>query len=138
TIMQVCFFALSGVLPREKAIQAIKDSIKKTYSKKGEEVVSMNLRAVDNTLEHLCEVSLPETVNGSGPWLPPVTPGAPRFVQEVIGELTVGRGDELPVSAFPVDGTYPTAIAQYEKRNLAAEIPVWDEKICIQCLKCVA
>jgi pyruvate-ferredoxin/flavodoxin oxidoreductase len=138
TIMQVCFFALAGVLPRDKAIEAIKYSIKKTYGKKGEEVVAMNLKAVDNTLEHLHEVPLTAAVNGTGELLPPVTSNAPAFVKDVLGKLTAGEGDELPVSAFPVDGTFPTATAQFEKRNLALEIPVWDEKICIQCLKCVA
>jgi pyruvate-ferredoxin/flavodoxin oxidoreductase len=138
TIMQVCFFALSGVLPRDKAIEAIKYSIKKTYGKKGEEVVAMNLKAVDNTLEHLHEVTVPNRVNGSGGLLPPISLNAPKFVQEVLGRLAVSEGDELPVSAFPADGTFPTATAQYEKRNLALDIPVWDEKVCIQCLKCVA
>ncbi|MGA2180846.1 MAG: pyruvate:ferredoxin (flavodoxin) oxidoreductase [Verrucomicrobiota bacterium] len=138
TIMQVCFFALSGVLPREKAIESIKYSIKKTYGKKGEEVVAMNLKAVDNTLEHLHEVPVLKNVNGSGGLLPPVTSNAPQFVKDVLGKLTAGEGDDLPVSAFPVDGTFPTATAQYEKRNLALDIPVWDEKVCIQCLKCVA
>jgi len=138
TIMQVCFFALAGVLPREQAIEQIKKSIKKTYGKKGEEVVVMNLKAVDNTLEHLHEVSITGKINGIGNLLPPVTPNAPEFVKHVIGKLTAGDGDELPVSVFPVDGTFPTATAQYEKRNLALEIPVWDEKVCIQCLKCVA
>jgi pyruvate-ferredoxin/flavodoxin oxidoreductase len=138
TIMQVCFFALSGVLSREKAIEAIKYSIKKTYGKKGEEVVAMNLKAVDNTLEHLHQVPLSQRANGTGGLLPPVTPNAPRFVKEVLGRLAAGEGDDLPVSVFPCDGTFPTATAQYEKRNLAQDIPVWDEKICIQCLKCVA
>ncbi|HLX97006.1 MAG TPA: pyruvate:ferredoxin (flavodoxin) oxidoreductase [Verrucomicrobiae bacterium] len=138
TIMQVCFFALSGVLPRDKAIEAIKYSIKKTYGKKGEEVVAMNLKAVDNTLEHLHEVPIPNRVNGSGGLFPPLSPDAPAFVTNVLGRLTAGEGDELPVSAFPADGTFPTGTAQYEKRNLAVEIPVWNEKICIQCLKCVA
>jgi pyruvate-ferredoxin/flavodoxin oxidoreductase len=138
TIMQVCFFALSGVLPREKAIESIKYSIKKTYGKKGEEVVAMNLKAVDNTLVHLHEVAVTKNVNGSGGLLPPVTPNAPQFVKDVLGKLTAGEGDDLPVSAFPVDGTFPTGTAQYEKRNLALDIPVWDEKVCIQCLKCVA
>ena len=138
TIMQVCFFALSGVLPRDKAIESIKYSIKKTYGKKGEEVVAMNLKAVDNTLEHLHEVPVPNRANGAGPLLPPLVAGAPKFVNDVLGKITAGEGDDLPVSAFPVDGTFPTATAQYEKRNLALDIPVWDEKVCIQCLKCVA
>jgi pyruvate-ferredoxin/flavodoxin oxidoreductase len=139
TIMQVCFFALSGVLPKDEAIAAIKNSIKKTYGKKGDEVVQMNLKAVDNTLAHLHEVTFANNkVNGAGPLLPPITPNAPAFVRDVLGKIAAGFGDELPVSAFPNDGSFPTATAQFEKRNLALEIPVWDEKTCIQCLKCVA
>jgi pyruvate-ferredoxin/flavodoxin oxidoreductase len=139
TIMQVCFFALSGVLPKDEAIEAIKKSIKKTYGKKGEEVVKMNLQAVDNTLAHLHEVAAASNkVNGAGPLLPAITPNAPEFVRNVLGTIAAGFGDELPVSAFPNDGSFPTGTAQYEKRNLALEIPVWDEKTCIQCLKCVA
>jgi pyruvate-ferredoxin/flavodoxin oxidoreductase len=139
TIMQVCFFALSGVLPRDEAIKAIKDSIKKTYGKKGEEIVRMNLTAVDNTLAHLHEVPLANRkLNGAGELQPPVALNAPRFVRDVLGTLVAGAGDDLPVSAFPCDGSYPTATTQYEKRNLALEIPVWDESTCIQCLKCVA
>jgi pyruvate-ferredoxin/flavodoxin oxidoreductase len=138
TIMQVCFFALSGVLPKAEAIEAIKESIRKTYGKKGEEVVQMNLKAVDNTLAHLYEVPLNRQVNGTGYFLPAVTGNAPVYVQKVLGALAAGLGDELPVSAFPNDGTFPTATAQYEKRNLALEIPVWDEAVCIQCMKCVA
>jgi pyruvate-ferredoxin/flavodoxin oxidoreductase len=139
TIMQVCFFALSGVLPKAEAIDAIKKSIKKTYGKKGEEVVQMNLKAVDNTLEHLHEVPVAShKLNGAGPLLPAVTPNAPEFVRNVLGKIAGGDGDDLPVSAFPNDGSFPTATAQFEKRNLALEIPVWDEKTCIQCLKCVA
>ena len=137
TIMQVCFFALSGVLPRDEAIKAIKASIKKTYGRKGEEVVAMNLKAVDNTLEHMYEVPVQTRVSGSGGLQPSVTPNAPKFVKEVLGRISAGEGDELPVSAFPLDGTFPTGTAQYEKRNLALDIPVWDEKVCIQCLKCV-
>jgi len=139
TVMQVCFFALSGVLPKDEAITAIKNSIKKTYGKKGEEVVRMNLQAVDNTLAHLHEVPLADRKrNGAGPLLPPISDQAPEFVRRVLGTLAAGNGDDLPVSAFPNDGTFPTGTAQYEKRNLALQIPVWDEKICIQCLKCVA
>jgi len=139
TVMQVCFFALSGVLPKEEAIAAIKNSIKKTYGKKGEEIVQMNLRAVDHTLEHLHEVPLADCrLNGAGGLLPPISRDAPLFVRDVLGKLAAGQGDSLPVSAFPNDGTFPTGTAQYEKRNLALEIPVWDEKTCIQCLKCVA
>jgi pyruvate-ferredoxin/flavodoxin oxidoreductase len=139
TIMQVCFFALSGVLPKDEAIEAIKDSIRKTYGKKGEEIVQMNLKAVDNTLANLHEVAVANNkVNGTGPFLPPVTTNAPDYVQKVLGKLAAGLGDELPVSAFSCDGSFPTATAQYEKRNLALDIPVWDEAVCIQCMKCVA
>jgi pyruvate-ferredoxin/flavodoxin oxidoreductase len=139
TIMQVCFFALSGVLPKDEAIEAIKYSIKKTYGKKGDEVVNMNLKAVDNTLAHLHEVPVAgNKVNGTGPLLPAITPNAPAFVRNVLGTIACGSGDDLPVSAFPKDGSFPTGSAQFEKRNLALEIPVWDEVTCIQCLKCVA
>jgi pyruvate-ferredoxin/flavodoxin oxidoreductase len=139
TVMQVCFFALSGVLPKDEAIDAIKKSIKKTYGKKGEEVVQKNLQAVDNTLAHLHEVVVAnQKANGSGPLLPAITANAPAFVRNVLGTIARGDGDDLPVSAFPKDGTFPTATTQFEKRNLALQIPVWDEKTCIQCLKCVA
>jgi pyruvate-ferredoxin/flavodoxin oxidoreductase len=139
TVMQVCFFALSGVLPKDEAIEAIKKSIKKTYGKKGEEVVQKNLQAVDNTLAHLHEVPVANhKLNGAGLLLPPLSPDAPEFVRNVLGQLAAGFGDDVPVSAFPNDGSFPTGTAQYEKRNLALEIPVWDEKTCIQCLKCVA
>ena len=136
TIMQVCFFAISGVLPRDEAISAIKYSIEKTYGKKGEEIVEMNLRAVDQTLENLFEVSVPATVSNRVGFLPPVSGEAPEFVRNVLGMMIAGKGDLLPVSAIPVDGTYPTGTAQWEKRNLATEIPVWDSNICIQCGKC--
>jgi len=98
----------------------------------------MNLKAVDNTLDHLHEVPLTQPVNGTGDFLPAITPNAPEYVRTVLGKLAAGLGDELPVSAFSCDGTFPTATAQYEKRNLALEIPVWDEAVCIQCMKCVA
>jgi pyruvate-ferredoxin/flavodoxin oxidoreductase len=139
TIMQVCFFALSGVLPKDEAIDAIKYSIKKTYGKKGDEIVNMNLKAVDNTLAHLHEVVFVNNpVNGTGPLIPAILPHAPAFVRNILGTIAAGDGDDLPVSAFPNDGSFPTGTTQYEKRNLALEIPVWDEKTCIQCLKCVA
>ena len=138
TIMQVCFFALSGVLPKEESIEAIKESIRKTYGKKGEEIVQKNLQAVDNTLAHLHEVPLTAKVNGTGGFLPAITLNAPEYVRTVLGKLAAGQGDDLPVSAFTCDGTFPTATAQYEKRNLALDIPVWDQAVCIQCMKCVA
>ena len=136
TIMQVCFFAISGVLPREQAIEAIKKSIQKTYGKKGEDVVQKNLQAVDMTLAHLHEVKVPATADSKLKMVPPVTSNAPAFVKDTLGVIIEGRGDDLPVSAFPVDGTFPTATTQYEKRNIALEIPVWEPEICIQCGKC--
>jgi pyruvate-ferredoxin/flavodoxin oxidoreductase len=135
TVMQTCFFAISGVLPKEQAIDAIKDSIKKTYGKKGEVIVQMNLNAVDNTLAHLYEVDIKEA-SSTLDMAHSVPPDAPDFVSKVLGKIIEGNGDDLPVSAFPEDGTYPTGTAQYEKRNIALQIPVWDEETCIQCGKC--
>ena len=136
TIMQTCFFAISGVLPRNEAITAIKDSIYKTYGKRGEKVVQANYQAVDHTLANLFEVPVPDAVTSTIE-LPPAVPAeAPEFVQYVTAEIIAGRGDLLPVSAMPIDGTYPTATTQWEKRNLALEIPIWDPDVCIQCGKC--
>ena len=137
TIMQTCFFAISGVLPREEAIAAIKYSIEKTYGRRGESVVQKNFAAVDATLDHMKEVAVPARVSAKFKMRPPVPAEAPEFVQKVTAEIIAGRGNELPVSALPVDGTFPMATAQWEKRNIALEIPVWDEKLCIQCGKCV-
>ncbi|HVO43118.1 MAG TPA: pyruvate:ferredoxin (flavodoxin) oxidoreductase, partial [Aggregatilineales bacterium] len=136
TVMQTCFFAISGILPRDEAIDAIKKSIIKTYGRKGETVVEMNLKAVDNTLVHLHKVTVPARVTSVIEQVPAVAAGAPAFVHDVLGEIISLRGDSIPVSKLPIDGTYPSATAQWEKRNLATEIPVWDEKICIQCGKC--
>jgi pyruvate-ferredoxin/flavodoxin oxidoreductase len=136
TVMQVCFFAISGVLPRDTAIEAIKDSIRKTYGRKGEVIVQMNLKAVDNTLSHLFEVPVPDKVSSTTKLKSPVSEGAPDFVEKVLGEIIAGRGDDLPVSAFPVDGTFPTGTAKYEKRNIALTIPTWDAETCTQCGKC--
>ncbi len=136
TVMQVCFFAISGVLPKDEAIEAIKGSIKKTYGRKGEEVVQMNLRAVDHTLEHLHEVSVPARADSQIEMPAPVSSAAPALVRDVLGEIIAGRGDALPVSKMPCDGTFPTATARWEKRNIALEIPVWDMAVCIQCGKC--
>jgi pyruvate-ferredoxin/flavodoxin oxidoreductase len=137
TIMQTCFFAISGVLPREDAIAAIKNAIKKTYGKRGEAVVQKNFAAVDSTLEHLHEVKVPAAVTSTFEMRPAVPAAAPEFVQKVIAPIIRGDGDLLPVSALPVDGTFPTGTARWEKRNIALEIPDWDEKLCIQCGKCV-
>jgi pyruvate-ferredoxin/flavodoxin oxidoreductase len=137
TIMQTCFFAISGVLPREEAIEAIKKAIKKTYGKRGEAVVEKNFAAVDLTLQHLYRVEVPTATNSKVELRPPVPVNAPAFVQDVLAPMIFGDGDDLPVSKMPVDGTYPTATAQWEKRNIALEVPVWDEKLCIQCGKCV-
>jgi pyruvate-ferredoxin/flavodoxin oxidoreductase len=136
TILQTCFFAISQVLPREEAIEAIRKSIRDTYGRKGEEIVQKNMKAVDETIAHLFEVKVPATVTGKGDSAAAFASNAPRFDREVLGEIYSGKGDELPVSAFPIDGTFPTGTAKWEKRNLALEIPVWDTKTCIQCGKC--
>ena len=133
TIMQTCFFAISGVLPREEAIAQIKQAIEKTYSKRGEEVVRRNFEAVDATLAHLHEVSVPPGVTATRGRPPLVSAAAPDFVQRMTAVMLAGKGDLLPVSAFPVDGTWPVGTAKWEKRNIALEIPVWDAGICIQC-----
>jgi pyruvate-ferredoxin/flavodoxin oxidoreductase len=136
TILQVCFFAISKVLPGDEAIEAIRKSIRDTYGRKGEEIVQKNMKAVDETLAHLNEVKVPAKVTSTFE-IPDAFPAsAPAFERNVLGTIYGNRGDELPVSAFPVDGTFPTGTAKWEKRNLALEIPVWDTKICIQCGKC--
>ncbi len=136
TIMQTCFFAISGILPRDEAIANIKKAIKKTYSKKGEAVVQKNFEAVDTTISHLYEVKVPAAVTAKV-GRPPVVPAeAPDFVQRVTSVMMAGKGDLLPVSAFPIDGTWPTATSRWEKRGVALEIPTWDASICIQCAKC--
>jgi pyruvate-ferredoxin/flavodoxin oxidoreductase len=137
TIMQTCFFAISGVLPREEAISAIKHAIEKTYGKRGEAVVQKNFAAVDATLSHLSEVKVPAEATSSSDMRLAVPAGAPDFVQKFTARIIAGEGDDLPVSAMPLDGTFPTGTTQWEKRNIALEIPVWDEELCIQCGKCV-
>ena len=137
TIMQTCFFAISGVLPREEAIAAIKRAIQKTYGKRGDAVVQKNFAAVDASIAHLHEVKIPRAVSSAFDILPPVPEIAPAFVRGVLGEMISGNGDALPVSAMPPDGTFPTGTARWEKRNIAQQIPVWDEELCIQCGKCV-
>jgi pyruvate-ferredoxin/flavodoxin oxidoreductase len=137
TIMQTCFFAISGVLPREEAIAAIKYAIKKTYGKRGDVVVQKNYAAVDATLEHLYEVKVPGKVTALFDIRPAVPEIAPEFVQTVTAKIVMGEGDDLPVSMLPIDGTFPSGTAQWEKRNIALEIPEWDQELCIQCGKCV-
>ena len=136
TIMQTCFFAVSGVLPHDEAIAQIKHAIEKTYSKRGAEVVKRNFEAVDATLAELHAVPVPAAATSNARRPPLVPVDAPDFVQKVTAVLMGGKGDLLPVSAFPVDGTWPVGTAKWEKRNLAREIPVWDPGICIQCNQC--
>jgi pyruvate-ferredoxin/flavodoxin oxidoreductase len=137
TIMQTCFFAISGVLPKDDAITAIKDAIKKTYGKRGEAVVKKNYAAVDQALAHLHQVEIPEKVTSVVTRRDPVSREAPEFVQNVLGTIIAGQGDTLPVSALPNDGSYPTGTTQWEKRNITLEIPVWESDLCIQCGKCI-
>ena len=132
TVMQPCFFILSGVLPPGDAIAAIKRAIAKTYGKRGEVVVQRNFAAVDGALESLLEVEVPEQVTSTRDMHAPVPAEAPEFVQHVTARIIAGEGDLLPVSALPADGTYPSGTAQWEKRDIAAEIPVWDADLCIQ------
>jgi pyruvate-ferredoxin/flavodoxin oxidoreductase len=136
TIMQVCFFAISGVLPQDEAMAKIKDTIKKTYGKKGEEVVRRNFAAVDHTVANLHKIDVPARPTASAIRPSVVSEKAPDFVKQVTSVMMAGKGDLLPVSAFPVDGTWPTGTTQWEKRNIALEIPVWESDICIQCNKC--
>ncbi len=136
TIMQTCFFAISGVLEREEAIARIKGAIEKTYGKKGREMVRKNFEAVDETLANLHQVTVPDQVTSSRTRPPTVSPKAPEFVQRVEAVMMAGKGDSLPVSALPVDGTWTVGTTQWEKRNIAREIPAWDPAVCIQCAKC--
>ena len=137
TIMQTCFFAISGVLPRQEAIEQIKKAIKKTYGKRGDAVVQQNYAAVDAALSHLNEVKVPEKVSATFDILPMLPVEAPAFVHDVLGAMAAGHGDRLPVSALPAGGTFPTGTSKWEKRNITQMIPVWDEELCIQCGKCV-
>jgi pyruvate-ferredoxin/flavodoxin oxidoreductase len=136
TVMQTCFFDISGVLPREEAVLKIKESIQKTYGRRGERIVRMNFAAVDAALAGLREVSPPPDAESTIGMAPAVPEEAPDFVKKVTAVMIEGRGDELPVSAMPVDGTFPVGTTRWEKRNIALEIPIWDEEVCIQCGKC--
>jgi len=135
-VMQTCFFALSGLFPRDEAIAHIKHELEKTYRKKGPEIIARNLAVVDDALAYLHELTIPDRVSSSRMLPPIVAAAAPDFVQRVTAVMLAGKGDSLPVSAFPVDGTWPTGTARWEKRNLAYQIPSWDERVCIQCNKC--
>jgi pyruvate-ferredoxin/flavodoxin oxidoreductase len=137
TIMQTCFFAISNVLPRDRAISAIKNAIRKTYGKRGQVVVDKNFAAVDQALANLFEVKVPVESLSAIDLQPPVPEQAPEFVRDVLGPIIQGDGDFLPVSKMPVDGTFPSGTSQWEKRNISLEIPEWDKELCIQCGKCV-
>jgi len=136
TIMQTCFFALSGVLPRDEAIAQIKKAIEKTYARKGMDVVEQNFKAVDAALDHLHQVTVPAAVSSHRDMDLMVPVRAPAFVQEVTAPMLAGRGDDLPVSKIPVDGTYPSGTAQWEKRNISDFVPLWEPDVCIQCGNC--
>jgi pyruvate-ferredoxin/flavodoxin oxidoreductase len=136
SVLQTCFFAISNVIPREEAIQYIKNAIRKTYGRKGEEVVQKNYRAVDMTLDKLFRIDYSQFTIGNREIESPISGNAPDFVQNILGKIIAGEGDELPVSAFPIDGTYPSGTTQWEKRNIAEQVPVWDPQLCSQCGKC--
>jgi pyruvate-ferredoxin/flavodoxin oxidoreductase len=136
-IMQTAFFLISKILPAEESIREIKKAIKKTYGGKGEKVVNMNYAAVDAAKDAIFRVDYPQKATSNITMRPPVPQDAPDFVKNVLGPIIANRGDDLPVSAFPDDGTYPTGTTRYEKRNIAIEIPVWDTEVCIQCGQCV-
>ena len=133
---KIAYFAISGVLPKEDAIYQIKKAIEKTYGKRGAEVVRRNYEAVDQTLAGLVEIAVPDKVSSVRDRPALVSDKAPDLVQKVTAVMLAGKGDLLPVSAFPVDGTWPVSTTKWEKRNIATEIPVWDPKICIQCNQC--
>jgi len=137
TIMQTCFFAISGVLSRDEAIEQIKKAIKKTYGKRGEAVVQKNFAAVDAALAHLHRVEIPTAASSDFDLIAAISDTAPKFVHDVLGKIAAGQGDLLPVSAIPAGGAFPTGTTQWEKRNIAQFIPVWDKDLCIQCGKCV-
>jgi len=136
TIMQTCYFAISGVLPRAEAIEKIKQAIKKSYGARGDKIVEQNCKAVDQTIENLFEVQVPGKITSSKEMPPAVAANAPKSIKDLTGPMIAGLGDNLPVSAFPDDGTYPLSTSRWEKRNIALTVPEWDPSICIQCGKC--
>ena len=137
TILQTCFFALSGVLPRDQAVARIKEETERTYARKGKEIVRKNFEAIDSALANLHQVTIPAAVTSKRTRQEPVAESAPEFVRRVTAAMMAQRGDELPVSALPVDGTYPLNTARFEKRNIAEEVPLWEPDLCIQCGQCV-
>jgi pyruvate-ferredoxin/flavodoxin oxidoreductase len=137
SIMQTCFFAISNIIPKDEAIVKIKEAITKTYGNKGEKIVQMNWDSVDKTLVNLHEVEVPDKISSTIKLQPPVSEKAPEFVQKVTSKIIEGKGDFIPVSLMPADGTFPSDTAKWEKRNIALEIPEWDPVVCIQCNKCV-
>lgn len=137
SIMQTCFFAISKILPKDTAIDMIKKAIQKTYGSKGEKIVQMNFDSVDKTLDNLYEVEVPSEITSKYNIREAVPADAPDFIRNVTGQIIAGFGDDVPVSAMPIDGTFPSGTTKYEKRNIALEVPVWDSEICIQCNKCV-
>lgn len=136
TIMQTCFFAIAGILPRDEAITKIKEMIHKSFIKKGAEVVQKNYDAVEHTLGNLHQVDVPDEIRGDENIHPPVSPDAPEFVRKVLGEIIAGRGDDLPVSAMPIDGTYPVGSAAWDTRDITEEVPIWEPDLCVQCGNC--
>ena len=136
TVMQTCFFAISGVLERGEAISKIKQAVEKTYGRKGAKIVERNFAAIDASLAHMHKVDVPSNVSSASIMHPPVSGKVSDFVKNITGEIIAGRGNAIPVSFIPNDGTWPLGTAAFEKRNLALEIPVWDEDICIHCGKC--
>jgi pyruvate-ferredoxin/flavodoxin oxidoreductase len=136
TIMQTAFFLISGVLPEARALELIKEAVEDTYGNKGRDVVEMNMKGVEAARKAIQRVDYPKSVKGDLHMSPPAPEDAPEFVKEVIGEIIAGRGERLPVSKFPLDGTWPSGTTQYEKRNIAEEIPVWEPEVCIQCGEC--
>jgi pyruvate-ferredoxin/flavodoxin oxidoreductase len=135
-IMQTAFFVISGIIPRDQAITAIKREIEKTYARKGAKVVEMNHAAVDRALLNIVEVPVPARATGTKQRRPAVPPEAPDFVKNVTARIISGQGDSLPVSSLPADGTWPTGTTQYEKRNIGVHIPIWEPDVCIQCGQC--
>lgn len=136
TIMQTCFFAISGILPKDEAIAQIKNAIQKTYGAKGEAIVKKNFEAVDQTLDHLFKIEVPSKVTSEIELPPTVSDNAPDYVKETLAMMLKGKGDDIPVSQMPVDGTFPSATTRWEKRNIALQVPEWDPEVCIQCGKC--